>query len=220
MGLEGYYAELPQAIITTLSILVVAIPISIAWGIFLGSARVYGGKILSTIATGFVVLFRGFPLIVTLLFIFYGLPEIGIYLTPFWSAVLGFILCSGAYQSEYVRGAIRSIDMGQIEAARSLGMTKFQELIHIVLPQALRRALPGISNEVIYLNKYSSLAYAIGVIEIFQVSKKWNSWTFEAIPIFLTAAAIYLTINTVTTLGFRALEHKLRIPGLEIEKTR
>ena len=99
-------------------------------------------------------------------------------------------------------------------------MTKFQELIHIVLPQALRRALPGISNEVIYLNKYSSLAYAIGVIEIFQVSKKWNSWTFEAIPIFLTAAAIYLTINTVTTLGFRALEHKLRIPGLEIEKTR
>ena len=162
----------------------------------------------------------GFPLIVTLFFIFYGLPELGLYLTPFWSAVLGFILCSGAYQSEYVRGAIRSISRGQVEAARALGMTKFQELIHIVLPQALRRALPGISNEVIYLNKYSSLAFAIGVVEVFQVSKKWNALSGEAITIFLTAAAIYLVINTLTTVLFRAIEHKFRIPGLEIEKTR
>lgn len=215
---ERFIPELISGIYMTLQILAITIPISIAWGIVLGSLRVYGGKFFSWVAAGIVGLFRGFPLIVTLLLLFYGLPEVGIYLSPYWTAVLAFILCSGAYQSEYVRGAIRSIDLAQIYAARSLGMTKLQELFYIVLPQAVRSALPGISNEIIYQIKYSSLAYIVGVSEIFAVSKSFNSIYFRPMEIFLTAAIIYIVMNTVATIAFRLVEDKLRIPGLEIEK--
>lgn len=214
---ERFIPELISGIFVTLQILAITIPVSIAWGIVLGSLRIYGGRFLSRVSAGIVGLFRGFPLIVTLLLLFYGLPEVGIFLSPYWTAVLAFILCSGAYQSEYVRGAIRSIDVGQIHAARSLGMTKLQEWFNIVLPQALRGALPGISNEIIYQIKYSSLAYIVGVSEIFAISKSFNSIYFRPIEIFLTAAAIYIIMNTIATIAFRLVENKLRIPGLEVE---
>ncbi|OYT50772.1 MAG: hypothetical protein B6U73_03280 [Desulfurococcales archaeon ex4484_204] len=124
---------------------------------------------------------------------------------------------NGAYQSEYVRGAIRSIDVGQSLAARALGMSKAQELLYVILPQAFRRALPGISNEIIYMIKYSSLAYIVGVTEMFSVSKRFNSLYFRPVEIFFTAAIIYLAMTTAATIGFKLLENKLRIPGLEVE---
>jgi len=214
---EVFLPALLRGFIETLKILAIAAPISVAWGVVLGSARVYGNRFVSLLAAGIVGLFRGFPLIVTLLIIFFGLAELGIYLTPFWAAVLGFILCSGAYQSEYVRGAIRSVDVGQSLAARALGMSKTQELLYVILPQALRRALPGISNEIIYMIKYSSLAYIVGVVEMFSVSKHFNSLYFRPIEIFFTVAIIYLAMTTSATISFKLLESKLRIPGLEVE---
>ena len=214
---EEFFPALLSGFTETLAILAVAIPVSIAWGVVLGSARVYGNRLVSLIAAGIVGLFRGFPLVVTLLVLFFGLPELGIYIPPFWTAVLAFILCSGAYQSEYVRGAIRSIDVGQSLAARALGMSKAQELLYVILPQAFRRALPGISNEIIYMIKYSSLAYIVGVTEMFSVSKRFNSLYFRPVEIFFTAAIIYLAMTTAATIGFKLLENKLRIPGLEVE---
>jgi polar amino acid transport system permease protein len=198
--------------------LALSIPASAVLGLSLGVARVYGNKPISLFAAGFVGLFRGLPLVVTLLIIFFALPKVGLYFPPFWAAVTGFILCSGAYQSEYVRGAIRSIDVGQSLAARSLGMSKFKEVFHIVLPQAYRRAFPGISNEIIYLILYSSLAYVVGVSEIFGVAKHFNSLYFRSIEIFSTAAVIYLFMATIASVGFRKLENKLRIPGLEVAR--
>ncbi len=213
---DVFLPALFNGVITTLKMLAIAMPVSVALGILLGTLRVYGGRIPSIIATAVVVIFRGFPLMVTLLILFFGLADFGIYLTPFWAAVLGFILCSGSYQSEYVRGAIRSIDIGQSLAAKALGMTKMQEVLYIILPQAIRRALPGISNELIYMIKYSSLAFVVGVQEMFAVSKTFNSLYFRPIEIFLTLAAIYLAMTTAATIGFKWLENKLRIPGLEI----
>jgi polar amino acid transport system permease protein len=90
--------------------------------------------------------------------IYFGLPPVGISLSPMAASVLGFVLCNGAYSSEYIRGAIQSIKIGQITAAEALGMTRFQGVLYIILPQAFRRALPGVGNEIIYLIKYS-LAY-------------------------------------------------------------
>ncbi len=213
---EEFLPALFSGVITTLKLLAIAMPVSVALGILLGTARVYGGRVARVLATAIVVIFRGFPLMVTLLILFFGLADFGIYLTPYWAAVIGFILCSGSYQSEYVRGAIRSIDIGQSLAARALGMTKMQEVLYIILPQAIRRALPGISNELIYMIKYSSLAFVVGVPEMFSVAKTFNSQWFMPIEIFMTLAVIYLAMTTAATVGFKWLESKLRIPGIEI----
>lgn len=177
-------------------------------------ARVYGNKAVSLVSTSVVAVFRGFPAIVTLFIIFFAFPEVGVYFSPYWSAVLGFVLVTGAYQSEYVRGSIQSVQTGQSLAAQALGMSKPQEVIHIILPQALRAALPGISNEIIYLILYSSLASYIGVQEIFGVARTFNSLNFRPIEIFLAAGLVYAAIATVCFLGFRLLERRLRIPGL------
>ena len=190
-------------------------PIGVALAIILGVARVYGNKSVSFVATTIVGIFRGFPAIVTLFIIFFALPEVGILFSPYWSAVLGFVLVTGTYQSEYVRGSIQSIHAGQSLAAQALGMRKSEEVVHIILPQALRVALPGISNEIIYLVLYTSLASFIGVQEMFSVSRTFNSLNFRPIEIFLSAGLVYAAIATVCFVGFRLLERKLRIPGLE-----
>ena len=199
----------------TIEIIIVSVPIGVALAVILGTSRVYGNKPVSLVATTIVGIFRGFPAIVTLFIIFFALPEVGIYFSPYWSAVIGFVLVTGAYQSEYVRGSIQSIHSGQSLAAQSLGMSKMQEIQHIILPQAIRVALPGISNEIIYLILYSSLASYIGVQEIFGVARTFNSLNFRPIEIFITAGLFYAAIATVFFVGLRMLERKLRIPGLE-----
>ena len=103
-------------------------------------------------------------------------------------------------------------------AARSLGMSRFEELIHIILPQAIRRAFPGVTNEIIYLILYSSLAYVVGVSEVFGVAKHYNSLYFRSTEIFSTAALIYLFMATIASMSFRKMENKLRIPGLEVTR--
>jgi len=199
----------------TVEIIIVSVPIGVALATLLGTARVYGNKPVSLLATTIVGIFRGFPAIVTLFIIFFALPEVGLFFSPYWSAVIGFVLVTGAYQSEYVRGSIQSIHSGQSLAAQSLGMSKMQEIQHIILPQAIRVALPGISNEIIYLVLYSSLASYIGVQEIFGVARTFNSLNFRPIEIFLTAGLVYAAIATVFFVALRMLERKLRIPGLE-----
>jgi len=201
--------------VITIELIVVSVPIGVALAITLGVARVYGNRSVSLVATSIVGIFRGFPAIVTLFIIFFALPDVGVFFSPYWSAVLGFVLVTGAYQSEYVRGSIQSVQTGQSLAAEALGMSKPQEIVHIILPQALRAALPGISNEIIYLILYSSLASYIGVQEIFAVARTFNSLEFKPIEIFLTAGLMYAAIATVCFVGFRLLERRLRIPGLE-----
>ena len=215
---EAFLPKILEGWVLTVEILVPAIPLGVILAITLALARVYGNKPISLLAAGIVGLIRGLPLIVTLFIIFFALPKLAIYFSPYWTAVLGFILCTGAYQSEYVRGAIESIDVGQSLAAQALGMSKLKEVVHIILPQALRRALPGISNEIIYLILYSSLASYVGVQEIFAIARSENSLRFRPIEIFLTAGLIYASMATVATTGFKIIENKLRIPGLEVAR--
>jgi polar amino acid transport system permease protein len=199
----------------TIQLVLVALPLSIIVGIALAVARVYGNRLASLIVGGIVGTFRGISLFVTLLIIFFALPKLGIYFSSFWSAILAFTLVSGAYESEYIRGAIQSLDIGQSLAAQTLGFTKLQEVIHITLPQALRRALPGISNECIYLILNTSLASYIGVEEIFNYARNINSLYFRPIETFGTAALIYGGMTTFAAVSLRMLEKKVKIPGLE-----
>ncbi|MHC1626521.1 MAG: ABC transporter permease subunit [Methanoculleaceae archaeon] len=128
-------------------------PFGLLTGIVVAIGRQNGGRIISTICEAFVYFIRGRPLLLLLFILHFGLPSIGIKLPAFVAPVIGFILCNGAYNSEYIRGAILSVRDGQIIAAEALGMSRFQAVRHIVIPQALRRAIPGLTSEFIYLIK-------------------------------------------------------------------
>mgnify|MGYP006296753181 FL=1 len=156
---------LEGSLVTVELIIFSAIP-QLLLGTLVAIGRVYGGRFVSSFCLGYVVFFRGTPLLVLLFILYYGLPSIGLFLPPMVAAVMGFSLTGGAYHSEYIRGAIQSIKIGQMKAALSLGMSRVKAIVFIIIPQAMRRALPGVANEYTYLVKYSSLAFMLTVIEL------------------------------------------------------
>ncbi|MEA1939358.1 MAG: amino acid ABC transporter permease [Candidatus Caldatribacteriota bacterium] len=211
---EILLTPLLEGTVVTLKLIVVSIPFGFILGVLIAVGRVYGNKFISSFCVVYTLFFRGSPLLVQLFILYYGLPSVGIFLSPFVAAVLGFIFCSGAYHSEYIRGAIQSIKIGQMMAAEALGMSKFQAVLYIILPQALRRAIPGCSNEIIYLIKYSSLAFIVTCVELTGAGKIIASRYFEYTLVFLVVGAIYLLMVSVVTKVLNTLEKKLEIPGI------
>jgi cystine transport system permease protein len=155
-------------------------------------------------AAVYVSLFRGTPLLVQLFVIYYGLPSIGIEFTPVTAGVLALSLNAGAYLSESLRGAILGIGQGQWRAAYSLGLTWPQALGHVVLPQALRMAVPSMSNTLISLIKDTSLVSVITMTELMLVTKELISVTFQPLPLYIAAALIYWALS----LAFEALQRR------------
>ena len=141
------------------------------------------------------------------------LGAVGSHLEAYLAAVAGFIMCTGAYQSEYMRGALLSIRQGQIRAAYALGMSRFQTVLWIIAPQAARRALPGCGNEIIYMIKYSSLAYLITFREIMAEATSLVSTYFRPTEVYLVAGLCYLALVSVATWILARLEHHFSIPG-------
>lgn len=159
------------------------------------------------ILSGFIIWFvRGVPLIVLLFIIFYGMPNIGIVLPAFLSAVIGFSLNEGAYNAEIIRSAILSIPKGQWEATKALGMTNGQTLRYVVIPQATRVAIPPISNNFISLVKDTSLAAIITVPEMFQRAQQIVAVTYEPLWLYLEAGFIYLIFSSILSYGQTKLE--------------
>ncbi len=197
----------------TLQLICWSIPIGLAVGIIIAIGRVYGNILVSFLSKAYIVFFRGTPLLIQLFILYYGFPSIGIYLSPFIASVIGFVLCSSSYHAEYIRGAIQSVKSGQVLAAQALGMSKLGAVFNIVLPQALRRAIPGCSNEIIYLIKYSSLAYMVTCIELTGAGKIVASRYFTYTEVFLVIGAIYLIIVSLATKFLNILEAKMAFPG-------
>ena len=212
---EILLTPLLEGTVVTLKLIVISIPFGFIFGVLIAIGRVYGNKFISSFCTVYTLFFRGSPLLVQLFILYYGLPSVGIFFSPFVAAVIGFILCSCAYHSEYIRGALQSIKSGQMMAAEALGMTRFKAILYIILPQALRRAIPGCSNEIIYLVKYSSLAFMVTCVELTGAGKIIASRYFEYTLVFAVVGAIYLLIVSVVTKLLNTLEKKLEIPGLE-----
>ncbi len=205
--------HLNDGILDSLALIIPAILIGGSFGILMGIVRVFAKKPLKIIADGFVAVIRGVPLTIQLMILYFGLPYIRIYLSPYTAALLAFIFCTGAYQSEYIRGALLSIKQGQIKAGQALGMTKSQIIWSIIVPQAIRRAIPGCGNEIIYLIKYSSLAYIVTHIELTGEAKIIASRTFRPTEVYLVAGCYYLFLITIATWLLSKLEQKLSIPG-------
>jgi cystine transport system permease protein len=146
-------------------------------------------------AAVYVSAFRGTPLLVQLFVVYYGLPSVGIEFTPVTAGVLALSLNSGAYLSESLRGAILSVSQGQWRASFSLGLGYAQTLRHVVLPQALRVAVPSMSNTLISLIKDTSLVSVITMTELMLVTKELISVTFRPLPLYVAAAIIYWILS-------------------------
>ena len=198
---------------TSLLLIVPSASLGVLIGVSVGAIRVYAPKPVQRVANWFAGLFRGTPLVCQLFILYFGLPNLGIYMSPYVAAVVGFSLCSGAYQSEYVRGALLSMRRGQLLAAQALGFSTFKSVVWIILPQAFRRALPGCGNEIIYLIKYSSLAYIITCIELTGEGKNLASRTFRFTEVFLVVGLYYLALVTFATFFLQWLEKRLHVPG-------
>lgn len=201
----------------TLQIVSVAIVLGVALGILVGLARVYAGRTAYALCSVYVEAIRGTPLLVQLFLLYFGLPSIGIYISSFWAAVIGMGINSGAYQSEYFRGAIQSIRSGQMLAARSIGMSKWNAIRFIIIPQALRLALPPWSNEFAGVLKESSLAYALGVTELMRQGRYIVARTFgNSLLIYLVCAAIYFVLVYAGTRLLRNVEKRFSVPGFDM----
>ena len=212
---DSIIPSLLEGTIVTIKITVFSIFLGYILGIFISIGRVYGNKLVSFICNTYTFLFRGIPLLVQLLIIFYGLPSMGIYFSPYVSAVIGLTLCSAAYHSEYIRGSILSIKSGQMMAAEALGMSRFIAVFSIIMPQALRKSLPSCSNEIISLIKYSSLAFMVTAIDLMGAAKIIGARYFRYTEIFLTVGLIYLVLTFSVDWILRRIEQKIKIPGIE-----
>jgi polar amino acid transport system permease protein len=204
-----------RGLVVSMELIVPSALFGLIIGIIIGILRVFGSLAFAKMADMYVAVFRGFPLVVQLFIWYFGLPHLGIYLDPFTASVIGFSCCSGAYHSEYIRGALLSIKRGQLLAAQSLGFSTVKMVFTVILPQAFRRALPGCGNEIIYLIKYSSLAYMITCIELTGEAKIIASETFKYTEIFLIVGAYYLVLTSAASWLLHRVEDRLRLPGFD-----
>ncbi len=177
-------------------------------GLFFAILKISSIKPLQWIADAYIWLIRGTPLIVQIFVLYYGITEI-ILIDAFWAGAIGLAIHSGAYIAEIIRGSIQSIAKGQMEAGRSLGMTKLQTMRRIILPQAFRRAIPSLGNQFIIGIKDSSLVSFIGAQELFGVSSSLGSNSFDFLTFYSIAAIYYLVIVLVLSVVVNRIEKRL-----------
>ena len=202
-----------QGSAVTLQVFLITFVLAVPLGLGLALVRISRFKVLSGLVNGYIWLMRGTPLMLQMLFIYFALPFIpiiGVRLPDFPSAILAFVLNYSAYFAEIFRAGIQSIDRGQYEGAKVLGMSYPQTMRRIVLPQVLKRILPPMSNETITLVKDTSLIYVLAMNDLLRAARGIVQRDFTTSP-FLVAAAFYLIMTLVLTYGFQRLEKKYSV---------
>lgn len=193
----------------SLQIAAFACSLGLTLGILMGILQTKSSSLISWLITLYVTLFRGTPMLVQIAFIYFVLPEIGIIMPAFWTAILAIGLNSSAYISQIIRSGIQAIPKGQVEAGRVLGLSSFTITRYIVLPQALRTVLPALGNEFITLIKDSSLASTIGVAELTKEGSIIRSQTFDVITTYFGIALLYLIITTTLSIAVASFEFRM-----------
>ena len=194
----------------TVLISVVSMALAIVLGLILVVMRLYGGAPISTIAQAYIEIYRGTPLLIQLYILYYGLPNIGISLNPLSAAIIGLGMNYAAYEAELYRGGINSVSKGQMEAALSLGMTQGLALRRIILPQAFRVALPGITNDFIALFKDSSLVSVIAMVELTKTYTILATNTLRFFELGIVVALLYFGMSYPLSIIARRLEERLK----------
>lgn len=198
-----------QGVAVTLMLGVVSFVLGSVLGGLVAMARISRFRVLRMVAIAFVSVFRGTPLLIQIMLIYFGLPQLGIQLEPIPSAILAFTLFSAAYLSENFRGGIIGVDAGQWEAAYSMGLPYWRVLRRIVFPQALRIATPAVGSRFIALMKDTSLASVVTVVELTRVAESVGTSTFRYMEAFLVAGLVYWMINTMLSFAQSGLERRL-----------
>ena len=201
---------LAQGSLVTLKLFAITLVLALPLGLALALARLSRWRALHHAVSGFIWLMRGTPLMLQLLFVYYALPfvpYVGIRLADFPAAVVAFALNYAAYFAEIFRAGIQSIDRGQYEGAKALGMSYPQTMRRIVLPQMLRRSLPPLANETITLVKDTSLIYVLALNDLLRAARGFVQRDFTITP-FVVAAAFYLLMTLLLTWVFQRLEKR------------
>ncbi|MFX0108111.1 MAG: amino acid ABC transporter permease [Candidatus Hodarchaeota archaeon] len=227
LELDSYFDEFLEGINTTLSLYVFALVFGFGIGLFFAIVRVYGGPITSRIATAYIEVIRGTPVVTQIILLAYlpstinifleaqGLPTIPLSweLRYLMSAIcLG--MNSSAYQAEFFRGSITSVSAGQMMAAQAIGMSRTQGIRQIILPQSLRRVIPAWANEASYLPKVTTAAYIVAISEIFQWAYVVSAITFRTFEVFVLVAFFFIILITFVTWLLDAIYDEIKIPGL------
>jgi polar amino acid transport system permease protein len=209
-----YFMVFREAALITLEITSLGILVGLIIGLIVALGKISSAKAVSRIASAYIFIIRGTPLLLQLFIIYYGLTTI-VTIPPFPSAVIALGIHNGAYIGEIFRGSIQSIHYGQMEAARSLGMTYPKAMRRIILPQALKRAVPPLGNQFIIALKDSSLASTIAVPELLLKGRQLGSSTFMYMEMLIIVAVWYLIMTTLLTYGVHRLEQRLKVSDHE-----
>ena len=198
----------------TLEITAAALVLSCILGLLIGLGRLNKDRtLIYGFCTVYLTLVRGTPLLVQLFILFFGLPHFGIQLPAYLCGIFGLGIYSAAYVSEVVRGSIQSVEKGQMEAARSLGLPYRMAMRKVILPQAFVRMIPALGNEFIALIKNSALVSLLTIADVMHEGEKIISVSYRSLEVYLAIALIYLMLTGTTTLILRRTEQMLRADG-------
>ncbi|MDD5724207.1 MAG: amino acid ABC transporter permease [Syntrophales bacterium] len=199
---------IPDGILVTFQVTIAAIVLALIIGLFTGLGRISKNKILNGIASLYVEIIRGIPLLVQLFYIYFALGRI-VNLPAMASAIIAMAVCYGAYMGEIFRAGIESISSGQMEAARSLGMTSSQAMRHVILPQAIKTILPPIGNEFVALLKDSSLVSILAVSDLLRRGREFAAESFNYFETYTMVALVYLIITLLLSKLISIMEEKV-----------
>jgi polar amino acid transport system permease protein len=212
-----YIPMLLRACLTNVALLFALLAVGFAVGTVVAVVQVYGKRAASAAAAAYAWVFRSVPPLVMCFLIYYGPPRFGLRVSSFLAATLAIGLCSSGYQSQIFRGAIQAISSGQMQAARSLGMSRTQAIRSIILPQAFRLAIPGWSNEFSSVVKDTSLAYVVGLNEVMRAAKVINDTRYDlTMPALILTALLFLAMTNAGNLALGGIERRFGIPGLQM----
>ncbi|MEW5826182.1 MAG: amino acid ABC transporter permease [Candidatus Bipolaricaulota bacterium] len=215
--LAEYVPLLLRMSLVNVALLFSLLCVGFALGTLVAVVQVYGRRLASAAAAGYAWVFRSIPSLVLLFLVYYGPPRLGLRISPFLAATLALGLCSSGYQSQIFRGALLAISGGQMQAARSLGMSRGRAIRTILLPQAFRLAIPGWSNEFSSVVKDTTLAYVVGLNEVMRATRIINDTRYDlTMPALLLTAALFLLMTNAGNLGLGAVERRFGIPGLQM----
>ena len=213
--LSKIFFYLIQYLHWTIIISVSAYAVALILGLLFGLGRISTNKFIQTISGAYINVFRGIPLLVLIFFFYFGLGKF-VHLDRFVAGVLAIGVCYGAYMAEILRSGILAIDYGQHEAAMSLGMTKWQTMRYVILPQSFRIVIPPAANEFIACLKDSSLVMIIGIKEISQAGKEYASESFLDFHTWLVVGILYLVLTLSLSRVVKVVEKKFAVHGFGV----
>ncbi|WP_206955491.1 amino acid ABC transporter permease [Trinickia acidisoli] len=209
------WLEILHGAAVTIEVTAASLVLSCALGLLIGIGRLSRRhKLIYGFCTAYLTFFRGTPLLVQLFLLFFGLPQFNVMLPAFFCGVIGLGLYSASYVSEIVRGAIQSIDRGQTEAARSIGMSSSLAMRTVILPQAIVRMIPPLGNEFIALIKNSALVSLLTIDDLMHEGQKIISVSYRSLEVYLVIALVYLVLTSTTNFLLQRAEQRLRAGGM------